>query len=215
MRTQHARGFTLIEAILVISIGAVLVASGTVLYRQYRQSVGDTAGLQRVIALQAAIESLYSLTNGVYPSLTDLQGAWVAKRPTDYNVSPWGGLATGKWEGNTGVATEGAAIQGGPNPTGNSDGSVPDANAGDSGLLYYWTAPASGGIVAAEDSAGGNWTLTSFRNYLVTVVPNNALKNANGNPSYVFVRGSIPDKKQADLTGVVGDFVATPDTKLY
>lgn len=215
MRFRHARGFTLVEAILVITIGTVLLASATVMYRQYRQSVGDTAALQRVVALQATIESLSSVATGSYPTLGEVQGAWVVKRPTDYNISPWGGMALGKWDGTEGVATGGAAIQGGRNSSGNSDNSVPDANSGDNGLLYYWIAAAPGGVVAAPDAAGGNTTLAYFRNYLVTVVPNNALPNANGKPSYIFVRGSIPDQQRDELSGVVGDFVATPDTKLY
>ncbi|HEY9854652.1 MAG TPA: type II secretion system protein [Stenomitos sp.] len=215
MRTRRERGFTLVEAILVITIGTILLASGTVLYRQYRQSVGDTAGLQRVIALQSTIETMYAISNATYPTLGDLQGAWVAKRPSDYNISPWGGMALGTWGGQAGIATDGAAIKGGSNSSGNSDNSVPDADVGDSGLLYYWTAPASGGVVAAPDAAGGNPTLVYFRNYLVTIVPNNAINNDNGRPSYVFVRGSIPDTAGGTLTGVVGNSTATPDTKLY
>lgn len=215
MRTRHARGFTLVEAILVITIGSILLASSTVLYRQYRQSVGDSAGLQRVVALQSTIESMYATSNGTFPTLPDLQAAWVKKRPTDYNISPWGGMSAGTWGGQSGVATDGAAIWGGVNTSGNADNSVPDANAGDGGLLYYWQAPGPGGVVAAEDSAGGNSSLIYYRNYLVTVVPNNAQLNANGRPSYVFVRGSIPDEAGGTLTGIVGSGTATPSTKLY
>lgn len=215
MRTRQAKGFTLVEAILVITIGTVLLGSSTILYRQYRQSVGDTSGLQRVVALQAAIESMYAVANGTFPTLPDLQAAWVTKRPTDYNVSPWGGLSMGTWGGQAGIATDGAAVQGGVNTSGNADNSVPDANVGDSGLLYYWTAPASGGLVVTMDAAGGNTASASFRNYLVTIVPNNPVMNGNGRPSYVFVRGSIPDSAGGDLTGIVGNGNTTPTTKLY
>jgi len=217
VRTRRERGFTLVEAILVITIGTILLASSTVLYRQYRQSVGDTAGLQRVVALQATVESMYAVNNATYPSITDLQAAWLKKRPVDYNVSPWGGLAAGTWGGQAGIATDGAAIQGGVNNAGNSDNSVPDANVGDSGMLYYWTAAAVGGPVGAPDAAGGNTSNSDFRNFLVTIVPNNATLNANGRPSYVFVRGSIPvDPTEAEgIQGVVGNSTATPDTKLF
>ncbi len=218
MRTKSSPGFTLVEAILVITIGSILLASSTVLYRQYRQSVGDTAGLQRVVALQAAVESVYAVSNSnSYPSLADIQGAWVAKRPSDFNVSPWGGMAAGTWGGVPGIATDGAAVLGGSSNSGNADNTVPDANLGDSGLLYYWTAPASGGVVGAPDAAGGNTTATYFRNYLVTIVPNNAQLNANGRPSYVFVRGSNPiaSTEGESLEGVVGDSSAKPGQKLY
>lgn len=219
MRTKRSSGFTLVEAILVITIGTVLLASSTVMYRQYRQSVGDTAALQRVIALQAAVESVYAVANGnSYPTLTDLQGAWRSKRPMDFNVSPWGGMSTGTWGGQSGIATDGAAILGGSSTSGNADNTVPDANLGDSGLLYYWTAPASGGVVGAADAAGGASTATYFRNFLVTIVPNSAQLNANGRPSYIFVRGSQPvtESEGGSLGGIVGDGSTTvPDGKLY
>lgn len=217
MGKQHARGFTLVEAILVITIGTILLASSTVLYRQYRQSVGDTAALQRVVALQATVESIYAVNKATFPTVSDLQAAWAAKRPTDYNVSPWGGMAAGTWGGTSGIATEGAAIQGGVNDAGNADNTVPDANLGDSGMLYYWTAPTPGGAVGAMDAAGGNSTAVYFRNFLVTIVPNHAQLNANGRPSYVFVRGStpVPPEEGGGVMGVVGNSTATPSTKLY
>lgn len=234
MPKQRSGGFTLVEAILVITIGTVLLASSTVLYRQYRQSVGDTSGLQRVVALQAAVESAYSVGRGKYPDINELRALWMAKRPTDYNVSPWGGMATGYWGGQYGVATDGAAIYGGVNNTGDgSDNLVPDANTGDGGLLYYWMAPGaqstytnsgtgrilmatgSGIVVGALDGAGGSSTPLYFRNYLVTIVPNSQATMAT--PSYFFVRGSIPAdaNEGSGFFGQVGDGTTTPGKKLF
>lgn len=168
-------GFTLVEALLVITIGTVLLGSGTVLYNQYRQSVGDSAAFDRVVALQACVESVYAVKGGSFPNLAELRSYWSWKRPNDYRTSPWGGLVvSGAGDGN--YLLGGAA----------SGGVVPNPAAGDLGIMYYWYAPPSEGAITAMDSAGGGDASASFLNYLVAIVPD----RYTGTPPYKFVRGS-------------------------
>lgn len=198
MRNKKTAGFTLIEAILVITIGTVLLASGTFLYRQYRQSVGDAAALDKVMAFQGTIESLYSMQGATpngqtssYPSLATVTSAWTAKRPSDYNMSPWGGYAIVNGA-NLGV-TGGAA-----------SGYVPMPAAGDTGALYYWTTQSPTAIISAPDSTGvdaNTYTDVSFLHYLVAMAP-----NKNETPAYWFVRGArqASVSNSFDLSGQVG-----------
>lgn len=188
MRTKKMMGFTLIEAILVITIGTVLLASSTVLYRQYRQSAGDSAALDKVMALQGTVESLYSLRGGKYPDLTTLTSTWTSKRPSDYNMSPWGGFAV---VGGANIGVTG----------GSASGYVPMPAAGDRGALYYWTTQSPTAIISAPDSAGGGEQDVSFLHYIVTIAPNN-----NASPSYWFVRGArqASVSNSFDLSGQVG-----------
>ncbi|HEY9898335.1 MAG TPA: type II secretion system protein [Pantanalinema sp.] len=83
-------GFTLLEIGLALGIGIIIAASVTVFYNQTRDNAGDAAMRQRLGSLQAVVETLYS-AQGQSPSLTDVQDAWKARRPEDYNKSPWGG----------------------------------------------------------------------------------------------------------------------------
>lgn len=193
---RHSGGFSLIEAILTITIGAVLLASGTVMYQQYRQSAGDSSAVDRVMALQATVESSYAALNQ-YPSLASLQAAWQGKRPLDANLSPWGGYAA-----SAGVAiTSGAAISGGPD-TGSNGTQVPNPLVGDSGILYYWTKNNTSAYVDAVDTAGGGSSVVGFHNYLVAIVPN----HQPGIPGYEFVRGghADPGNLSGGASGIVG-----------
>lgn len=83
-------GFTLLEIGLALGIGIIIAASVTVFYNQTRDNAGDAAMRQRIGSLQAVVESLYS-AQGACPPISDVQAAWKAKRPDDYNKSPWGG----------------------------------------------------------------------------------------------------------------------------
>lgn len=90
--SAHAsqRGFTLLEIGLALGIGIIIAASVTVFYNQTRDNAGDAAMRQRIGSLQAVVEGLYS-AQGACPPLRDVQATWYAKRPDDYNKSPWGG----------------------------------------------------------------------------------------------------------------------------
>ena len=168
------QGFTLVEALLVITIGTILLGSATVLYNQYHRMEGDSIAYDRVVALQSCVESLYSMQNGVYPSLTALQSYWSWKRPLDASMSPWGGYAISG-------SNDGMIIQGGTSST----TVVPNPTSGDRGMLYYWTASSPNSYVSAVDQSGGSQTPVNFLNYLVAIVPD----TYSGPPPYYFVRG--------------------------
>ncbi|MNX84929.1 hypothetical protein D3C86_1167460 [compost metagenome] len=195
-RTNNG-GFTLSEALLVIAIGGTLLASGTILYQQYRRSAADSAAIDKVVALQAQVEHLYVVNRDTYPSVTQLAGVWQQRRPIDYNMSPWGGFAQ--------IGTDIASGLGG--------GDCPEhyaasASPGTRGALYYWTAGPtasnSQAAVATWDDSGGDSQLRGFRYYLVGIVPN-SYPDPNS-PPYLFVRGGPPtDVEEIDaLSGRVG-----------
>lgn len=187
-KTGNEAGFTLIEALLVITIGTVLLSSGTVLYNQYRQSVGDSAAYEKVVALQSCVEGLYAINKQTYPDNTTLSNYWQGKRPQDYNLSPWGGLAVK-------VTVTDNHVLGG-----SAAGVVPNPTAGDYGVLYYWHTTPENGTLTASDSAGGGATSVGFHNYLVAIVPD----RYTGTPPYMFVRGARMGSSADNLEGTVG-----------
>jgi prepilin-type N-terminal cleavage/methylation domain-containing protein len=212
MKHARSRGFTMIEIILVIVIGVVLVASGTVMYRQYRQSVGDAAAFDRVNALQNVVESTYAqmqsmpgvTTTGTYPPLSTVASAWQLKRPQDYANSPWGGIAGA----GVGGVSQASSMAGGI-----ANGAVPPPNTGDNGILYYWRATNPNTYVSASDSAGGQTTSVAFYNYIVTIVSNLPV---NGAPAYVFVRsGQSAPPNWSQIQGVGASGGASPPGYLF
>lgn len=82
-------GFTLMEVGLAITVGIVLVAAGSMAYMGAKDSAGDTAARQRIADLQTVIENKFT-TNGVFPSITEVQQLWLSSR-LDATRSPWGG----------------------------------------------------------------------------------------------------------------------------
>lgn len=186
--TGKNAGFTLIEAMLVITIGTVLLGSGTVLYNQYRQSAGDSAAYEKVVALQACVEGLYAIQNQAYPDNTALMNYWKGKRPQDYDISPWGGYA------QKAAATDSFVLGG------TAAGVVPSAVVGDYGVLYYWRTLPQDGALTAFDSAGGGAKAVGFLNYLVAIVPD----KYTGTPPYYFVRGGRMAQSVGTVEGQVG-----------
>lgn len=195
MKPRKEQGFTLIEALLVITIGTVLLGSGTVLYNQYRQSVGDSAAYDKVVAFQSCVESAYAVQNASYSDIVTIRRYWQAKRPLDYNMSPWGGRSV-SGAGNNHF------VQGDYRPIG---GAVPDPTQGDYGMLYYWYTSPANGALSASDSAGGGVMTASYLNYLVAIVPNTYTGSP---PPYHFVRGSrigLGSGSNQRVFGQVGD----------
>ncbi|MBI6545340.1 MAG: hypothetical protein HY692_01010 [Cyanobacteria bacterium NC_groundwater_1444_Ag_S-0.65um_54_12] len=93
-QVSYESGFTLAETILVLIVGTVLVGSATVLFSQLRENVGAAAASQRAVALQSVVEKLVTQNNGENPSADALRAAWISTRGSDYQTSPWGGMAS-------------------------------------------------------------------------------------------------------------------------
>jgi prepilin-type N-terminal cleavage/methylation domain-containing protein len=123
-------GFTLTEVMLVLVVGAVLLASSLMLYGQLRAQSGNSNAYKKVMGLHMAVEDVAAAReDGNYPSIAELRQAWSLKRVADANMSPWGGIA---------VAGDGSSggIRGGDLNAGDYTG---DAQYdGDSGILYYF-----------------------------------------------------------------------------
>ena len=79
------KGFTLVELIIAISIVAVMVASGAIMYSRYLQDSRDSRRRLDILALRSALE-LYRANslNGNYPTvLQDLVPIYIQAVPTD------------------------------------------------------------------------------------------------------------------------------------
>ncbi len=93
-RGEGQRGFTLMEIILVIVIGVTLLFSATVIFNVARNSAATSRARDKVLALQSLVEQVASAQAGTYPDMIQLPQLWAQHRPTDYDVSPWGGYIT-------------------------------------------------------------------------------------------------------------------------
>jgi len=187
--------------VLVISIGIVIVTSGTILYRQYSEAVGTSSALEKVIALQETVEYLAAASPSAevgYPRPDDVERLWVAKRPNDAYSSPWGGPTNFVLNG-TARATAGGTV---------STGTIDDPSADRAGVTHYFVAATRGGLLTANDTTGGAASAVTRRDYLVTIAP-----DVGGQPGgYWFVRGAGNGTETADLRGQVGPgAVSAPD----
>lgn len=88
------QGFTLMEIILVITIGLGLILSATAIFNVARKNAGTARARDKVLALQSLVEQVASAQGGSYPDMVQLPQLWEQHRPMDYDVSPWGGLIT-------------------------------------------------------------------------------------------------------------------------
>lgn len=187
-------GFTLTEVMLVLVVGSILLGSSLALYNQMRNNSGHTNAWQRVLALQTTVEDIAVANNGNYPTVEELRRVWKLKRPADYNISPWGGLAIGGDSGETADGIRGRTLNG-------DDYSDQDSNVGDSGILYYYQLSPSDieGFLTFTDLAkgGGENGKTQTRFYMVAVA------DANGD-RYFYVNGAQA-KTGGQVEGEIGD----------
>ncbi len=198
-----ASGFTLIEAVLVISIGIVIITSGTILYRQYSESVGTSSALEKVMALQETVEYLAATdpsTEVAYPDEPSLERLWAVKRPNDAYSSPWGG-PTFPGQGSPPQAVLGGSV---------TSGVVDDPADTDGGTLFYWVTSTRGGLLTANDTTGGPASTVTRRDYIVAIAPSRS--QAGG---YWFVRGAGNGTETADLRGQVGTGAAAAPEDAY
>lgn len=99
-RSKAAKGFTLIEVALAVTLGVVMLAGVIAIYNQVRESVATGKMKEKVMTAAAVIEEI-SAQSGSYPNPTVAaeQNRAIAKyqatRPDDYNISPWGGSVGG------------------------------------------------------------------------------------------------------------------------
>lgn len=133
---RSARGFTLMEVILVLIVGAILLAGGTLIYNQLRENAGSAAANSRAMALQGLVEKLASADNGNLPSTLALRAAWAQSRP-DWASSPWGARAQCRSTDAAEVCSEGIrAVTVCPNDM--AERCYRDLSiTGDSGVLVY------------------------------------------------------------------------------
>lgn len=89
---RRATGFTLMEVILVLIVGATLLAGGTLMYNQMRENAGAAAARAKVGQLHGVIEKLAAANNNNLPTPESLRAAWIQTRQDALN-SPWGGKA--------------------------------------------------------------------------------------------------------------------------
>jgi len=184
-------GFTLTEVMLVLVVGAILLGSSLALYNQMRNNSGHTNAWQRVLALQTTVEDIAVANNGTYPTVEELRRVWKLKRASDYNVSPWGGLAIGGDAGETADGIRGRTLNGG-------DYSDHAANDGDSGILYYYQLSQTdieGFLTFTDLAKGGARTQTRF--YMVSIADSNGER-------YFYVNGAQA-KAGGQVTGEIGD----------
>lgn len=75
---------------LAVTIGMVLVAAGVLAYEQAKDSSGDAKGRAKVADLMTMVETSFT-QNGSFPNMATLRAQWQARRPDDWDDSPWGG----------------------------------------------------------------------------------------------------------------------------
>jgi hypothetical protein len=66
-------------------------ASIATFYNHVKDDAGDALCRNRIAGLQAVVEGLAATDGGVLPTLDRVRTAWQAKRPDDFDLSPWGG----------------------------------------------------------------------------------------------------------------------------
>lgn len=81
------------EVILVLIVGATLLAGGTLMYNQMRENAGSAAANSKAMQLHGVIEKLASESGGSLPTADALRARWKEVRQQDWDKSPWGGKA--------------------------------------------------------------------------------------------------------------------------
>ena len=137
-----ARGFTLMEVMLVLIVGAALLGGGTLLYNQLRENAGAAAANTKALQLQGLVEKLVASNGGDLPTATALRAAWEKSR-SDFQTSPWGAKAQCRSSDNTNLVTDTSSCYDGIRlktvclTAAESRCFDNDTIAGDSGVLVY------------------------------------------------------------------------------
>jgi len=90
-------GFTLIEVVLVLAIGALIILMALLAFAGAQRSRRDTARVNLVGTMQAAIEQSASNTSGIYPPVSTFETLKTQANWTDPNTGS-GGVLVGTAE---------------------------------------------------------------------------------------------------------------------
>jgi len=110
------KGFTLVEVALAVAVGLIIIGGAVLGYNAVKDNASNSNARDRVLTAVSMVEEYASANGGKYPAVgTTFTNMWKAKRPDDYNVSPWGGSSAGvngvdeATAAGTGVATQALA----------------------------------------------------------------------------------------------------------
>lgn len=148
-RQEGRRGFTLVEAMLAITVTMLVFSSMLVGYHFAKESAATSHARERVQSLRVMVENAVSANNEQPPSLDTVATIW-KKRRTDWRASPWGGgLGPNAQLQDCGILTQ--TVGDGAKLTANSD-SNPDLAGG----MAYFLAPQMSSTFQIQDlSVGG------------------------------------------------------------
>jgi prepilin-type N-terminal cleavage/methylation domain-containing protein len=91
------KGFTLVEVALAVAVGLIIIGGAVLGYNAVKDNAANSNARDRVLTAVSMVEEYASANSGKYPTAgqNTFLTMWKAKRPDDYNSSPWGGLAAG------------------------------------------------------------------------------------------------------------------------
>lgn len=130
--TKKQGGFTLIEVVLVLAIGALIILMALLAFGGASRSRRDTARTNLAGQIQAAVEQSASNTNGIYPTKTEFESLATQNKWSD----PSGGTAAIKADSAAPTSPGIVYVTGG---SCNADGKDLATTGGGSGyaVIYY------------------------------------------------------------------------------
>lgn len=179
MKTR--KGFTLVEVALAVAVGLIIIGGAVLGYNAVKDNASNSNARNRVLSAVTMIEEYSAANGGQYPTSAaagtgPFTTMWMAKRPDDRALSPWGGASGGTTVGgvNSGVtevaaadfgfATSALATAGASGMLGFTDGPAVATNAS---MLYVSSSAAAtpwGKVNATSTSSD-----TTVKNYAVGI----------------------------------------------
>lgn len=96
-RSITRKGFTLVEVALAVAVGLIIIGGAVLGYNAAKDNASNSTARNRVLSAATIIEEYAAANQGSYPASASATSArkfgamWKAKRPDDFNKSPWGG----------------------------------------------------------------------------------------------------------------------------
>jgi len=84
------KGLTLIEITLAITLGALFIAGGMVIYNQAMDSSASSRMKSRVMSTASLVEEHFARSSR-YPTAPQLRSMYTRRMPGDYLINPWRG----------------------------------------------------------------------------------------------------------------------------